>query len=138
MINAKVYPWPRVVALQALGLPQLLERFAAGETIAATDPAVVALHINATAHRGQLAQAAGVSPGKLATGTLRALLEACGWRLEQAGRIKARGTDRDAYTYRAQRVALPEGVDAKDLEAVWLAELTAPVARPQPRRQSPP
>ena len=117
-----------VLALQALGLPQLLERFAAGETIAATDPAVVALHINATAHRGQLAQAAGVSPGKLATGTLRALLEACGWRLEQAGRIKARGTDRDAYTYRAQRVALPEGVDAKALEAVWLAELTAPIA----------
>jgi hypothetical protein len=117
-----------VLALQALGLPQLLERFAAGETIASTDPAVVALHTNATAHRGQLAQAAGVSPGKLATGTLRALLEACGWRLEQAGRIKARGTDRDAYTYRAQRVALPEGVDAKALEAVWLAELTAPIA----------
>lgn len=124
-----------VFALQALGLPQLLERFAAGETIASTDPAVAALHTNATAHRGQLAQAAGVSPGKLATGTLRALLEACGWQLEQAGRIKGRGTDRDAYTYRAQRVGLPEGVDAKALEAVWLAELTAPIsgAKSSPR-----
>ena len=116
---------PRLAALQALRLPQLLERFAAGETIAATDPAVVALHAAATAHRGQLAQAAGVSPGKLATGTLRALLAACGWELKQAGRIKARGAERDVLTYRAQRVALPEGVTAETLAAAWLAELQA-------------
>ncbi len=82
---------PRVAALQALAVPALLERFAAGETIAATDPAVVALHATATAHRAQLAAAAGVSPGVKATGTLRALLAAVGWRLERAGRAKARG-----------------------------------------------
>jgi len=119
---------PRVAALQALGMPQLLERFAAGEVIAATDPAVVALHAAATAHRAQLAAAAGVSPGVKATGTLRALLAAVGWRLERAGRINTRGADRDALTYRAQGVALPEGVEAQALAAAWLAELQAPTA----------
>lgn len=117
-----------VAALQALGLPALLQRFAGGEVIAATDPAVVALHTAATAHRGQLLQAAGVSPAALPTGTLRALLRAVGWELQAAGRIKARGAGRDAYTYRARRLALPDGVDAQTLAAVWLAELEAPIA----------
>jgi hypothetical protein len=119
---------PRVAALQALGLPQLLERFAGGETIAATDPAVIALHATATAHRRQLAAAAGLSPRKLASGTLRALLEACGWQLVSAGRIKTRGEGRDAYAYRAQRLALPKGVEAQSLAAAWLAELEGPTA----------
>jgi hypothetical protein len=119
---------PKVAALLALGVPQLLARFSAGETIAATDPAVVALHAAATAHRHQLAAAAGLSPAKLPTGTLRGLLQACGWKLQQAGRIKVRGAGRDAYCYRAQRVALPLGVDALALAAAWLAELQAPSA----------
>ncbi len=119
---------PRITALLALGVPALLERFAAGETIAGTDPAVVALHAAATAHRAQLAAAAGVSPGVKATGTLRALLAAVGWRLERAGRINTRGADRDALTYRAQGVALPEGVEAQALAAAWLSELQAPAA----------
>ena len=119
---------PRVAALQALGLPQLLERFAAGETIAATDPAVTDLHTTATAYRPQLAAAAGLSPHKLPTGTLRALLEACGWKLAIAGRIKARGDERDAYCYRAERLELPEGVEALALAAAWLAELEGPTA----------
>ena len=119
---------PRVRALLALGVPALLERFAAGETIAATDPAVVALHAAATAHRAQLAAAAGVSPGAKATGTLRALLAAVGWRLQRAGRINTRGGDRDALTYRAQGVALPEGVEAQALAAAWLSELQTPAA----------
>jgi hypothetical protein len=117
---------PRVAALQALKVDRLLERFAAGETIAATDPAVLALHATTTAHRAQLATAAGVSPGAKPTGTLRALLAAVGWRLERAGRVKARGGGRDALTYRAQVLALPEGVNAQALAAVWLAELQAP------------
>ncbi|MEB3276193.1 MAG: DUF3854 domain-containing protein [Cyanobacteriota bacterium] len=136
---------PRVAALQALGVPQLLARFAAGEAIAANDPAVVALHVNATACRGQLAQAAGVSPGKLATGTLRALLRACGWQLQRAGRIKARGQARDAYTYGAKQVALPAGVDAQALAAVWLEQLkaspagakSAPIGNPCRGQKSP-
>jgi hypothetical protein len=119
---------PRVAALQALGLPQLLERFAAGEVIAATDPAVIALHTTATAYRGQMAAAAGLSPRKLASGTLRAVLEACGWQLVSAGRIKTRGEGRDAYAYQAQRLALPKGVEAQALAAAWLAELEGPTA----------
>jgi len=119
---------PRIAALQALGVPRLLERFAAGETIPATDPAVLELHATATAHRGQVLTALGISPRKLPTGTLRALLEAIGWKLEQSGRIKARGDDRDAYVYTAQREALPEGVEAQALAAAFLAELREPLA----------
>ena len=116
---------PKVAALIALGLPQLLARFSAGEVIAANDPAVMQLHTTATAHRAQLVAATGWSPAKLATGTLRTLLRACGWQLQRAGRIKARGAGRDALTYRAQLMALPEGVDAQALAAAWLAELQA-------------
>ncbi len=119
---------PRIAALQALKLPELLERFSRGEVIAATDPALLELHATATAHRGQALTALGVSPRKLASGTLRALLGAIGWRLEQTGRIKARGTDRDAYAYTAQREALPEGVSAEALAAAFLAELRQPLA----------
>lgn len=114
---------PKAAALAVLGMPQLLERFAAGEVLAATDPAVVTLHTIATAHRAQLVAATGYSPGAKATGTLRALLQACGWELQRAGRIKARGAGRDALTYRAERVALPNGVAAEALAALWLAEL---------------
>jgi len=117
---------PKVAALQALKLPQLLARFAAGEVIASTDPAVVALHTAATAHRKQLAAATRLSPGAKPSGTLRALLGAVGWQLEKAGRIKARGAERDAYTYTAERVAVPEGVDAEALAAAWLAALRKP------------
>ena len=136
---------PRVAVLQALEVPQLLERFAAGEVIAATDPAVIALHTTATAHRGMLAAAAGLSPRKLASGTLRALLEACGWQLVSAGRIKSRGAARDAYAYRAQRLELPEGVAAEALAAAWLADLqgqttgakTPPIGNPCRGEKSP-
>lgn len=115
----------RIAALQALGLPALLQRFAGGEAIAATDPAVQALHATATAHSGQLAQALGISPGKLATGTLRAFLRAIGWELQRSGRVKARGAHRDALAYTAQPVALPEGINPEALAAVWRAELEA-------------
>jgi len=117
---------PKVAALQALGLPQLLGRFAAGETIAATDPAVIALHGHAIAHRRELAAATRLSPAAKPTGTLRALLAAVGWKLERGGRIKARGGERDAYTYRAERLALPLGVDALALAAAWLEALRRP------------
>lgn len=116
---------PRITALQALGLPALLQRFAAGEVIAATDAAVVALHATATAHHQQLSAATGCTPGVKATGTLRALLRAVGWKLKRAGRIKARGSDRDAYQYRAERLALPAGVNIEALAFVWLTELKA-------------
>jgi hypothetical protein len=118
---------PKLAVLQALGVPQLLGRFAAGETIAATDPDLIALHGHAIAHRRELAAATVPSPAAKPTGTLRALLTAVGWKLQKVGRIKARGGERDAYTYRAERVALPAGVDALALAAAWLEALRRPV-----------
>jgi len=129
---------PKLAALlsPSLGLADLLQRFAAGEVIAANDSAVLTLHTTATANRRRLKAATGLSPGKLPTGTLRALLEACGWKLEQAGRIFLRKADplpgekdRETFlTYRAAPVALPEGVDREALIAQWRAELQAPAA----------
>lgn len=129
---------PRVAWLQALGtedrpavLLELLQRFANGETIAAHDPAIEALHLAVCGRwRAHVAAAVGVSPGTYATGTLRALLRAVGWQLERAGRVHARGADRGALTYRARRVALPQGVDADALSAVWLAELQSSALTP--------
>jgi hypothetical protein len=128
---------PRVAALQLLGtddrprvLLELLQRFAGGQVIAATDPAIEALHQAATdpRNRAALTTATGYSPAAKPTGTLRALLGAIGWQLERAGRIKARGDDRDALTYTAQPVALPEGVDPQALAAAWLEQLRSPAA----------
>jgi hypothetical protein len=115
---------PKVTALQALGIPALLERFAGGELISAADPALVALHTAATAHHRELAAAVGVSPGKLPTGTLRNLLRAIGWKLQRGGRLKTRTEgERDAYTYSAAPIALPEGVSGEALAAQWFGEL---------------
>ena len=49
-----------------------------------------------------------------------------GWQLQRVGRIKARGGGRDAYTYRAERVALALGVDALALASAWLESLRRP------------
>jgi len=113
----------KLLALAALKLPALLQRFAAGEVISANDQAVVALHANATTYRRQLVAATGVSPGKKTTGTLRSLLKAMGWALIQEGRVKARGAERDTYTYTAAPMALPVGVKLQALTAVWMTEL---------------
>jgi hypothetical protein len=124
---------PKVAALQALGLPRLLERFAGGELISATDPALVALHTTATACRRQLAAAVGVSPGKLPTGTLRTLLRAIGWKLQRVGRLKTRTEgERDAGAYAAAPIALPEGVSWEALTAQWLGELREGGAKNHP------
>jgi hypothetical protein len=129
---------PRLFALGALGVPALLERFRAGEVIAANDPALLEMHATATAHRRKLTATLGVSPGALPTGTLRTVLEAIGWKLEQAGRVKARGADRDAYTYRAEPIALPAWLDREALIAQWRSELQAPAAARSRGAKSPP
>lgn len=135
---------PKVAALQALGLPRLLERLGSGEVIAATDPALVALHATATAHRRELAAVLDLSPGKLPTGTLRTLLKAVGWKLERVSRLKTRTEEeRDAYTYSAAPIALPEGVSGEALAAQWLEELreggakNAPTEKPYRGEKSP-
>jgi hypothetical protein len=124
---------PKVAVLQALGIPALLERFAKGEVISATDPVLLNLHTTATTHYHQLKASLNVSPGKLPTGTLRNLLHTIGWKLDQIGRIKARTDgERDAYTYTAQQEALPQEVDPKALAALWLAELRSGGAKTDP------
>ncbi|MFN9548364.1 MAG: hypothetical protein ACK6AD_15085, partial [Cyanobacteriota bacterium] len=130
----KVTLAPKVAALQALGIPALLERFAGGDVIAATDPALLALHATATAHHRQLTDTLGVSPGKLPTGTLRSLLRAIGWKLERAGRIHTREEEGEAFacTYSAAPIPLPEGVSWEALTAKWLAELREGGAKNDP------
>jgi hypothetical protein len=136
----------KLMALRALGLPALLKRLGQGETICATDPAVLRLHATATAHKRQLIAATGISPGKKATGTLRALLNACGWTLKSNGRVNSRGTDRGAYLYKAAPMPVPAGVDKTQLEAVFLAELKAanagaknsPIENPIGKKKAPP
>ena len=86
------------------------------------------LHATATAHKRQLIAATGISPGKKASGTLRALLNACGWTLKRSGRTKARGADRDAYLYEAAPMPVPDGVDKAQLQNAFLAELKAVIA----------
>lgn len=113
---------PRVKALEALGIPALLERFAGGGVIAATDPAVLSLHAIAAANRAVLS-ILGFSPGKLASGSLRNLLRAVGWELTRVGRIMARTDERGAYLYSAAPIPLPEGVSWDALTAVFLREL---------------
>ena len=115
----------KLMALRSLGLPALLKRLGQGETIRATDPAVLRLHATATAHKGQLIAATGISPGKKASGTLRALLNACGWILKSNGRVNSRGTERGAYLYKAAPLPVPDGVDKSQLQAAFLAELKA-------------
>jgi hypothetical protein len=116
---------PRIARLWGLGLPRLLERFRAGGIITSADPDVAARHKAALADQRLIAAAAGCSPGAKATGTLRSVLRAVGWRLIQHGRIKARGEERDLYLYTAEPMAVPLGVDAGALAAAWMAELQA-------------
>ena len=118
----------RLAAYVALGLPQLLERFAGGEVIAANDSALEALHFNACAHGGQLVATLGLSPGAYASGTARELLAAVGWKLTPAGRLKGRDGNRDVYTYTAAPLQLPEGLSWERLAAVFTAELEAGTA----------
>ncbi len=118
----------RIAAYVALGLPQLLERFARGEVIRADDPQLTELHTNACAHGGQLVAQLGLSPGAYATGTARELLGAVGWKLSTAGRLKQRNGDRDLYTYTAAPLQLPQGLSWERLAAVFMAELEAGIA----------
>ena len=136
---------PQVTALQALGVPALMERFGRGETISATDPAVLALHANAIACRRDMVAKLGVSPGKLPSGTLRTLLRAVGWVLTRVGRSHTRGEEGEVFacTYSAAPIPLPEGVSFEALTAKWLAELreggakTDPIQKPHRVEKSP-
>ena len=113
---------PKLMAMKALRLPALLKRFQAGETIKGNDPAVVKLHIEAMANAAGLKAATGIRPAAKATGTLRSLLRACGWKLQAQGQVMERGADRNVYVYRAMPEKSPIKIDR--LAEAFLAELS--------------
>lgn len=110
----------KITASDALGLPAWLTR---GDWFGADDAELLKLHATAEAHRSDLTQTLGVSPGKRATTTLRALLRACGHRLE--ARRTGRGKDR-AWEYRISPEPLPAGASEPRLQLAWMAQLADP------------
>jgi hypothetical protein len=114
----------KVAAAEALDLPAWLA--AAGEWISTTDPRLLRLHTTATACAGTLRAALGVSPGKRASGTLRALAALVGCRLE--ARRERCGQGGRGWSYRLVPEPLPAGVDPARLVAAWRQQL----ARPDP------
>ena len=119
----------KLAALQAVQLQSLLQRFKAGEAIAANDPEIIELHRKATVYRGQLVAALGIGPGKRASGTLKTLLGAIGWSCSSTGRLKDRAGDkRDVYVYQARPLPTPQGIKSEDLADTWLSELTTYVS----------
>lgn len=119
----------RLAAAEALGLPAWLET--AGEWIGATDARLLQLHATATAHAATLRAALGVSPGKRASGTLRALAGLLGCRLE-AQRHRC-GGGRQTWRYRLIPEPLPAGVDPAQLQAAWREQLNQPTPSAPPR-----
>lgn len=112
----------KLAAAEALDLPAWLE--GAGEWISATDPRLLRLHTTATACAGTLRAALGVSPGKRASGTLRALAALVGCQLE--ARRDRCGDGARCWRYRLVPEAPPAGVDAARLEAAWREQLVRP------------
>lgn len=119
---------PKVYVLHSLGIHKLIQRFEAGETIAADDIAIQRIHCMAQIHKEAITTALGITAGKKPTCTVRRLLAACGWNLTEAGRIKTRGARRDLYQYKATRLATPDGIDHTALVEQFKAELRAPEA----------
>ena len=112
----------KLAAAEALALPDWLE--GAGQWITATDSRLLQLQALATAHAGTLRAALGVSPGKRASGTLRALAGLIGCRLE--ARRQRCGDGARGWSYRLVPEALPAGVDPAQLVTAWREQLDRP------------
>jgi hypothetical protein len=107
----------------ALGLSRWLER---SGWFSPEDGQLLELQALATAYGAPLAQVLGITPGKRATTTLRALLRLAGYRLEAKRQRAGQGRDASAgYVYRVVAEALPEGADRQQLQRAWRQELTA-------------
>jgi ribonuclease HI len=108
----------KIAAADALGLPKWLCR---RDWISSDDQQLQQLHTTATAHAGSMAANLGIPPGKRASGTLRALLRLCGFRLESR---RARcGNGRRGWQYRITPEPLPHGVNLQQLAAAWADQL---------------
>ena len=112
----------KLAAAEALGLPAWLK--GAGDWIGATDARLLQLQALTTAHAGTMRAALGVSPGKRASGTLRALAGLIGCRLE-AQRHRC-GDGQKSWRYRLAPEPLPAGVNQAQLVAAWREQLTGP------------
>lgn len=109
----------KISAADALGLPAWLRR---REWFNSDDAQLLQLGTTATAHAGSMAANLGINPGKRASGTLRALLRLCGFRLE-ARRARC-GNGRRGWQYRITPELLPVGADLERLAAAWVDQLT--------------
>jgi len=109
---------PRLDELTTLGLPAWLTR---DEWFTAADCQLVELQATAIAHGADLQQVLGVTPGKNAITTLRALLRLTGHRLET--KRSRKGGDR-AWRYRVVAEALPVGANAAQLVVAWTDQLS--------------
>ncbi|MFN7230187.1 MAG: DUF3854 domain-containing protein [Synechococcaceae cyanobacterium] len=112
----------QLAAAETLGLAAWLE--GAGEWITGTDARLLQLQTLATAHASSLRATLRVSPGKRASGTLRALAGLIGCRLE-ARRHRCGGGDR-GWSYRLVPEPLPAGVDCAQLAHAYREQLTHP------------
>lgn len=112
----------KLAAAEALGLPGWLE--GVGEWIAGTDARLQLLQTTATAHASSLRAVLGVSPGKRASGTLRALAGLIGCRLE--ARRHRCGNGARGWSYRLMPEPLPAGVDSARLVVGWRDQLSRP------------
>ncbi|MEB3275837.1 MAG: DUF3854 domain-containing protein [Cyanobacteriota bacterium] len=113
----------KLAAADALGLPSWLNR---REWFSAADAHLLELQAIATAHAGTMAAALGITAGKRASGTLRALLRLAGCRLEARRRRNTNG-DREWF-YRVAPEPLPVGANQHQLEAAWTDQLCNPAA----------
>jgi hypothetical protein len=117
---------PKVAVLRTLKVHKLIERFQNGDSIAADDPLLQEIHASVQIHEEAITTAIGVTAGKKPTCTARRLLAACGWQLREAGRVKSRGAQRDMYLYKADQVAIPDGIDYAALVKQFKKDLAAP------------
>ncbi len=111
---------PKLTAADAVGLAGWLARADSGEWFTATDSQLLALQSTALAHAASLRQVLGVSPGKRAITTLRALLSLAGYRVESH---RCRSDGERAWRYRVTPEPLPEGADPERLQAAWVEQL---------------
>ena len=117
---------PKVAVLRTLKVHKLIERFQNGDSIAADDPLLQEIHATVQIHQEAITTAIGITAGKKPTCTARRLLAACGWQLQEVGRVKSRGAQRDMYLYKAGRIGVPDGIDYAALVEQFKKDLAAP------------
>jgi len=112
---------PKLTALRALGLPELLQR---RDWFSATDPMVEQLVGRLREHGNDVTQVLGLRPGKRDLTAVRQLLALVGLKL-RAQRVKG-STGRDSYQYRVEAVPLPDAIDPSQVVTAWADRIDGP------------